>query len=222
MASFARTKGGLGFDDWVTPERLILVSGWCKEGCTNKMLAEKMGITLTTLYRWQLKSKELKEAIREGKEVTDFKVENALLRAALGYEHTEVKTIMSGEGDAKGNRKMKVEKVTRYYPPNVNAAIMWLCNRKPDDWKRNRDTMIELTDEEAHVTVNVKRYSDGKGNETASLEVESRKSEIEEKRKADKKELYNMVDSSGVELESIEDDNWGDEVFEGWGESNGL
>lgn len=216
MASFAKTKGGLGFDDWVTPERLLLVSGWCKDGCTNKELAEKMGITVKTLYKWQIKSPELKEAIREGKDVTDYKVENALLRAALGYEHTEVKTIMSGEGDAKGNRKMKVEKVTRYYPPNVNAAIMWLCNRKPDIWKRNRDTMIELTDEESHITVNVSRHSDGKGNEKASLEVESRKSEIEAKRKAKEEELLGMVEESGIE------DDWGDEIFEGWGESNGV
>lgn len=216
MASFAKTKGGLGFDDWVTPERLLLVSGWCKDGCTNKELAEKMGITVKTLYKWQIKSSELKEAIREGKDVTDYKVENALLRAALGYEHTEVKTIMSGEGDAKGNRKMKVEKVTRYYPPNVNAAIMWLCNRKPDIWKRNRDTMIELTDEESHITVNVSRHSDGKGNEKASLEVESRKSEIEAKRKAKEEELLGMVEESGIE------DDWGDEIFEGWGESNGV
>lgn len=218
MASFAKTKGGLGFDDWITPERLILVSGWCKEGCTNKMLAEKMGITLTTLYRWQIKSPELKEAIREGKDVTDYKVENALLRAALGYEHTEVKTILSGE-DAKGNRKMKVEKTTRYYPPNVNAAIMWLCNRKPDTWKRNRDAMIELTDEEAHVTVNVTRHSDGKGNEKASLEVESRKSEIEAKRKAEEEKMLELINSSGIEAD---DESWGDEVYEGWGESNGI
>lgn len=218
MASFAKTKGGLGYDDWITPERLLLVSGWCKEGCTNKMLAEKMGISLKTLYVWQNKSAELKEAIREGKDVTDFKVENALLKAALGYEYTEVKTTLFGE-NKEGNRKMKVEKSTKYIPPNVNAAIMWLCNRKPDTWKRNRDAMIELTDEEAHITVNVSRHSDGKGNEKASLEVESRKKEMEEKRKAERDELEEMADISGIEGEQ---DNWGNEIFEGWGESNGC
>lgn len=220
MASFAKTKGGLGYDDWITPERLILVTGWCKEGCTNKMLAEKMGITVKTLYKWQLKSPELKEAIREGKEVTDFKVENALLKAALGYEYTEVKTYLSGE-NKKGERSLKVEKTTRYNPPNVNAAIMWLCNRKPDVWKRNRDAMIELTDEESHITVNVSRHSDKNGNEKTKMEVETRKKEIEAKRKAEQEELEREAEELGV-LEEQQDGEWGDEIFEGWGESNGC
>lgn len=223
MASFAKTKGGLGYEDWIQPERILLVQGWCKEGCTNKMLAEKMGISLSTLWKWQTKSKELREAIREGKEVTDFKVENALLRAALGYEHTDVKTTIRGSDQAEGKRNMKVEKITRYYPPNISAAVMWLCNRKPDQWRRNRDAIVELTDEESHITVNVSRHSDGKGNEKTSLEVESRKKEIEEKKKAEKKEMFDMVNASGVEYDSEDfGESWGEEIFEGWGESNGI
>lgn len=80
------------FEEWTTPESLALITGMCREGCTNKMLAQRIGIGIDTFYKWMRKSNELKEAVRQGKEVADYMVENALFKAAIGFEHTETKT----------------------------------------------------------------------------------------------------------------------------------
>ncbi len=48
-----------------------------------------MGINPKTLYDWMAKYPEIAEAISQGKEIIDRKVENALLKRALGYEYVE-------------------------------------------------------------------------------------------------------------------------------------
>lgn len=42
-----------------------------------------MGISAATLYDWQAKYAEISDALKKGKEVVDYEVENALLKKAL-------------------------------------------------------------------------------------------------------------------------------------------
>ena len=72
------------YKEWLTEENLILIEGWAREGYTDKMIATRMGIREQTLCEWKKKYNELNEALKNGKEVVDFKVENALLKEALG------------------------------------------------------------------------------------------------------------------------------------------
>ena len=78
---------------WMTPERLELISGWARDGYTEKEIAEKLGISLPTFRSYRAKNPELDKAVQNGKEVVDYKVEAALLKAALGGETTELKVI---------------------------------------------------------------------------------------------------------------------------------
>lgn len=48
--------------------------------------------------------------------------------------------------------------------------IMWLCNRKPEQWKRNRDNAFELSDEENRITVNIVKSSEARKREKEDLE----------------------------------------------------
>ena len=68
---------------WLTEEGLILINGWARIGLTNKEIAEKMGINVSSLYTWRKRFPEIDKALREGQELVNFKVLNALVKKAL-------------------------------------------------------------------------------------------------------------------------------------------
>ena len=78
------------YEYWLSDERLILFGGWAREGLTDEQIAEKMNISRSTLYEWKKKYSDISDALKKGKEVVDFAVENALLRRALGFKYKEV------------------------------------------------------------------------------------------------------------------------------------
>ena len=104
-----------------------------------------MGINVKTLYDWKNKYSKICNAIKNGKEVTDFIVENALFKSATG----EVKTIrkpikVKTEKSVSGKGKIIEEHIEYadeqiYIPPQVTAQIFWLKNRKASNWKDKPD-----------------------------------------------------------------------------------
>ncbi|MDR0326695.1 MAG: helix-turn-helix domain containing protein [Planctomycetaceae bacterium] len=143
-------KENLIITQWTEPEKLELISCWGRDGYTDKEIAEKMGISISTLRSWRLKKPALDNAIRSSKEIVDYKVESALLRAALGYE-TKKMTVLVMKGKD-GNMKVARETTTWEQPPNVLACQTWLFNRQRDKWKRNRDNEISVEDDR---TINI-------------------------------------------------------------------
>lgn len=144
-------------DKWRTPSKLELLKCWARDFSLSD-ISVKMGITIQTLKAWRDRYPEIEEAISEGKEEVDYKVENALLKVALGYITTDVKTIISPP-DKNGNRAIRVEKTEKEIPPNPTAIMCWLNNRKPEQWKRNRDNIQQLNDNDSKITVNIIRHS---------------------------------------------------------------
>lgn len=71
------------FEYWLTEDGLTLLEGWARDGLTDEQIAHNVGITATTLYEWKKRFPEISEALKKGKEVVDFQVENALLQSAL-------------------------------------------------------------------------------------------------------------------------------------------
>lgn len=157
-------------EDWLTEDKLFLLSCWARD-YTLDGVAEKVGVSRTTLWKWANKEKKIKDAISGGKEFTDYKVENALLQRALGYKITEVKTII-GQQDKGGNRPVRIEKVEKELPPDVTACLAWLNNREPDKWKRNRDNTVELNDSESNVTINIIKRDNGEDGEKKTVKEE--------------------------------------------------
>ena len=76
------------YEYWLTPEGLLLLEGWARDGLTDEQISENMGIVSSTLYRWKNEYKEISEALKKGKEVVDYQVENALLRNAIKGDTT--------------------------------------------------------------------------------------------------------------------------------------
>jgi len=121
------------YQEWLTKEGLLKLEGWARDGLTDEQIAKNMGINIATLYDWKKKYPEISESLKKGKEVVDREVENALLKAALGYEYEE--DVVTNKG--------QVVKVRKYEKPNVTAIIFWLKNRKPDVWRDKQEFNIE-------------------------------------------------------------------------------
>lgn len=121
------------YEYWLTPEGLLKIEGWARDGLTDEQIAQNMGVNKATLYRWKEKYCDICDTLKRGKEVVDRQVENALLRRALGYEYEEVKEKF--EDEELIERTVTKKEVV----PDVTAQIFWLKNRKPDKWRDKPD-----------------------------------------------------------------------------------
>lgn len=144
-------------DYWLTEDGLILLEGWARNSTTKTEIADRIGITLSTLLKWCDKYEEINRAVNSTREVVDFMVENALLKAALGYRTTEIKVTVGKKVINGETVELLKETTTKEVPPNVNAATLWLNNRKFDDWKRNRDKVVEVDPDDQQVTITIQR-----------------------------------------------------------------
>ena len=143
-----------GIEKWTQPDNLELLSCWARDGYTDVEIAKKMGISRQSLCNYRSKNPELDKAIRIGKEVVDYKVESALLKAALGSKTEELEITFV----YKKTQLVRTEKkkTIRYQPPNVLACQTWLFNRQRDKWKRNQDNEIIETDDRS-INITIKR-----------------------------------------------------------------
>lgn len=124
------------YTEWLQPEGLLKIEGWARDGLTDEQIASNMGISRDTLYRWKKEYPVFSDTLKKGKEVVDRKVENALLRRALGYSYKEVKTEKGEEGEE------KVTVTVKEVVPDTTAQIFWLKNRKPEQWRDRKETAL--------------------------------------------------------------------------------
>ena len=109
-----------------------------------------MGIALSTLKEWIKKYPAISAALKKGKELADYEMENALYKKGTGYTVTLRKPIKLKEVEYDNNGKKISEKekieyaeVEEYIPPDVTAQIFWLKNRKPETWRDKREAPPE-------------------------------------------------------------------------------
>lgn len=120
--------------------KLLLIEAWARDGLTDLQIAEKLGISEASFYKYRNEHEEFTEALKNGKEVIDTMVENALLKAALGYEYEEVTTEMTSLKSGENVYPAEVTKaVTKHAAPNTTALIFWLKNRKPKEWRDKQE-----------------------------------------------------------------------------------
>ena len=117
------------YEYWLTEDGLTLLGGWARDGLTDEQLAEKMGIGTRTLYDWKSRYPQISQALKKGKEIVDTRVENALLKRALGYDFQEERIERSGKDG------VKVTQTLKHIPGDTTAQIFWLKNRRPDRWR---------------------------------------------------------------------------------------
>lgn len=99
----------------------------CLLGATDAEMADFFQVTEQTLNNWKSHPKFF-ESITRGKLLADAEVAEKLYQRAKGYSHEAVK-IFNHQG---------VEMVvpyTEHYPPDTQAASLWLRNRQPAKWR---------------------------------------------------------------------------------------
>lgn len=157
MASEKKTKNECIATEWLEEDNLMLLECWARDGYTFQDIANRIGISISTLRMWRREYPDIDNALKKGREIIDYKVENALLKSALGYKTKEVKVTTTIRF---GKTVETIKEVTdKEQAPNVSAIQCWLYNRLPNKWKKNRDQLIELDEEDTKIQVTVTRAS---------------------------------------------------------------
>lgn len=151
---------------WLSEEGLTLIAGWRREGIPiDEIALQYLGIGSTTFWRWQKESDALEKALGMAQDVTNAKVEQALLQRALGYE-VEEETWELVEGEM---RKVRVN--VRHVPPDVKACLSWLYSRRSDRWRSIQepiDTTFETINTAKDILIAIKEVADGNADTTQS------------------------------------------------------
>lgn len=110
------------------PEFIAQAQKLANLGHTDREIAEFFDVDERTLNRWKNDHPDFCQSLKVGKEVADERVEQSLYRRALGYSHDDTH-FSSYEGVVTATPYVK------HHPPDTTAAIFWLKNRRPDEWR---------------------------------------------------------------------------------------
>lgn len=131
------------YDKWLKPDNLILITGWARDGLSEEQIAHNIGVSRNTLVTWKGKFPEVAEALRKGREVIDYEVENALVKRALGYRYKELTYERVWNEHLEKYVKVNTKTVTKEVAPDVGAICFWLKNRRPKNWKDRPDLQMD-------------------------------------------------------------------------------
>lgn len=101
---------------------------YCLLGATNDELAAFFGVNPDTISQWLIEKPSFRKAVYRGREAADAKVARSLYRRALGAKVKATK-IFNHKGKA-----LTVDYIEEY-PPDTNAAALWLSNRQRGKWR---------------------------------------------------------------------------------------
>lgn len=104
----------------------------CLLGATDEELADFFGVNPDTIHEWKKVHPEFSESIKDGKERADAEIADSLYQRAKGYTHPEL-YIAQYQG------QIIKEEITKHYPPDTQAASLWLRNRQPARWRDKVD-----------------------------------------------------------------------------------
>ena len=122
----------------------------CLLGATDAELADFFEVSEVTINAWKNVHPAFLKSVKAGKARADAHVAQSLYHRAVGYEHDAVKIIAVARGGNQGSDVEQVPYIERY-PPDTTAAIFWLKNRRPQDWRDKQEqehTFPDLTREE--------------------------------------------------------------------------
>lgn len=142
-------------------------------GLTNAQVAKVFDVTEHCVELW-CKDEKFKEAIAQGKKISDQRVVRALFERATGYTHPE-EQVFCYQGVITTHQTLK------HYPPDTMACIYWLNNRDRENWKNvkastderaagipemniflNLEQKVETTDERGNGNGNGKKHNGAK------------------------------------------------------------
>lgn len=141
MTSESVTEPRIGRPKRYLPEFAQQATKLCQLGATDMELADFFNVDTRTIYRWRNEHEDFCQAVIAGKEKADERVQRALFNRAVGYSY-ESEKVFQFQGVV--IRAPTVEHV----PPDPGAAMNWLKNRRPDDWRDKREHEVTGKDGE--------------------------------------------------------------------------
>lgn len=155
------------YDQMRISQKLASIEGWARQGATDKEIAEMLGISPATLYRWKGQYCDFREALRTGAREANGEILNSAFRQATGFyeiqrEIVKLKKVAYTEEecgireivrDARGNavheEVAEVVEYDKYFPPDARMTMFMLLNRLAEAYKQKpmaegeRDQIIE-------------------------------------------------------------------------------
>lgn len=107
----------------------------CELGATDFEVANFFEVSDRTIYRWQAQYDEFCQALKAGKATADERVERSLYHKAVGYTF-ESEKVFQFQG------QIVRASTTEHVPPSDTAAIFWLKNRKPGEWRDKQEHSV--------------------------------------------------------------------------------
>lgn len=114
-----------------TPEMVAQACFMAEQGATDVEIARELGISISRFYIFANQYPEFREAIKNGKDAIDDRVERSLLMRATGFT---VKTQKLHQGN--------IVNIDEYFAPDTGAAKHWLGNRRRDKWRSESEVSI--------------------------------------------------------------------------------
>lgn len=119
---------------------MTLLRGWARDGLTQEQIAQNIGIHRDTMNEWKSRFPDISDALKVGRENSDYIVENELFESCKTRTVTVKKPIKLKKVMVDGKKRLEEERIEYaeeqvVVPANVTAQIFYLKNRKADKWK---------------------------------------------------------------------------------------
>ena len=102
----------------------------CLLGATDVQMADFFAVEEKTINNWKAAQPDFFQSITRGKLIADARVAERLFQRAMGYQHEAVKIFMPA-----GASEPVYAPYVEHYPPDTQAASLWLRNRQPAKWR---------------------------------------------------------------------------------------
>lgn len=147
------------YEEWLTDDGLLRISGWARDGLTYQQIADNMHINVATLRVWRITYPTIDAALKESADIADRHVENVLYKRALGFRYYEEISERRMNEETGVEELMVVRRIEKQALPDVTAQIYWLKNRKPKDWRDKRED--DTVDKTINITIRgAENYAD--------------------------------------------------------------
>lgn len=129
-------------DPELRKEWLRDVCAFARAGLTDWEIAQHYNTTRQTFLNWKDAHPEIQQALDEGRSEATARVARTMYEKATGYSFKSEK-IFQYEGEV-----IRAETI-EHVPPDTTAAIFWLKNRDPENWRDVRQIEADIRVPEA-------------------------------------------------------------------------